>query len=180
MRLFIAINFPDEVKATVAKIRDNLKSAAGDGRFCFDETLHLTLIFLGEYDERQMETIKTVMGKTEFRPFIIVLDRAGFFKRDDGNTWWIGLKENSSLSALQADLSERLKQSGFTLETRKFTPHITLGRKIKMPVGFIPPKIKPIEFVVTSIELMKSEHINGRLTYTPIYSKSSSISFKKS
>jgi len=53
MRLFIAINFPDEIKATIAKIRDGLKEKAFRGNFSSDENLHLTLVFLGECDLRQ-------------------------------------------------------------------------------------------------------------------------------
>ena len=171
MRLFIAINFPDEVKATIAELRDNLRAEALRGNFTFDENLHLTLVFLGECSVQQTEAIKAVMDEITFSEFMLMLDKVGYFKRDDGNTWWIGLKENKSLSNLQADLTERLMQKGFTLENRKYTPHVTIGRAVKMPTGFVKPKIPQNKFDVTSIELMKSERINGKLVYTQLYSK---------
>jgi len=170
MRLFIAINFPDEIIESIAEIRDHLKDGALRGNFSLDTTLHLTLVFLGECDALQTETIKTVMDETLFSPFTVMLEKVGFFKRDSGNTWWIGLKENKSLSLLQADLSERLNQMGFVLENRRYTPHVTIGREVKMPVGFIFPKVQQENFIVTGIDLMKSERINGKLVYTPIYS----------
>jgi len=168
MRLFIAINFSDEIKAAVAEVRDSLKALALRGNFSFDEHLHLTLLFLGECDVPQVETIKRVIDNTLFPNFTLMLDKAGHFKRDSGNTWWIGIKENQALSDLQADLSVRLRQKGFALENRKYTPHVTIGREVIMPVGFDKPKVRQVGFDVGSIELMKSERINGKLIYTSI------------
>jgi 2'-5' RNA ligase len=107
-----------------------------------------------------------------------MLERVGYFKRDGGHTWWIGLKENKPLSCLQADLSARLIQKGFELENRKYTPHVTIGREVKMPVGFVQPEVRQAGFNVTHIELMKSERINGKLVYTPVYSKNSTDTVK--
>ena len=171
MRLFIAINFTDKIKETVADIRDGLKEESLVGNFSFDENLHLTLIFLGECNYHQMNVIKTVMDNAVFTDFKLVLEKIGYFKRDGGNTWWIGIKESASLSDLQADLCSGLRQKGFVLENRKFTPHITIGREVKMRIGYILPEIQHVDFKVTNIELMKSERINGKQTYTSVYSK---------
>ena len=170
MRLFIAINFPAEIKAAIAKIRNDLRKSAFRGNFTFDENLHLTLVFLGECDLRQTEVIKSVLDEIVFSEFMLMLDKVGYFKRDNGNTWWIGLKESKYLSDLQADLTERLRQKGFTLENRKYTPHVTIGREVKIQTEFIKPEIQQVGFNVTSIELMKSERINGKLVYTQLYS----------
>ncbi|MCL1901521.1 MAG: RNA 2',3'-cyclic phosphodiesterase [Firmicutes bacterium] len=172
MRLFIAINFQDSIKAELAKLRDKLKKSAIKGRFSENENLHLTLVFLGECDTKQTETIKTAMNDAEFSPLFLGFDEVDFFKRLGGDIYFVRLKENWQLLKLQAELSNSLVKEGFILEKRKYTPHVTLGREIKMPESFIAPKIEAIEFSVQSIELMKSEHINGKLVYTPVYSKS--------
>jgi len=171
MRLFIAINFPAEVKATIMQSRDSLKQAALQGNFSLDENLHLTLVFLGECDVRQANIVKAVMDDVRFEAFTLSLDKGGRFKRQGGDTWWIGLKENKTLSDLQADLTRRLIQKGFILDDRKYSPHVTMGREIKLRPGFITPEIPQVSFTIASIELMKSERINGRLTYTQVYSK---------
>jgi len=172
MRLFIAINFPTEVKATIMQSRDILKQAALQGNFSLDENLHLTLVFLGECDVRQANTIKAVMDNTRFEAFTLSLDKVGRFKRHCGDTWWIGLKTNKTLSDLQAALTIRLIQKGFMLEDRQYSPHVTIGREIKLRPGFITPEIPQVSFTIASIDLMKSERINGKLTYTQVYSKS--------
>ena len=171
MRLFIAINFSDEIKATIAEVRDGLRKSALRGNFTTDENLHLTLVFLGECDFRQTESVQAVMNDATFSEFTLILDKSGYFKRDSGNTWWIGLKENRSISVLQTELTKRLIQKGFVLKNHKYTPHITIGREVKMPAGFMKPEVRQVTFNITSIELMKSEHINRKLVYTPVYSK---------
>ena len=168
MRLFIAINFPAEIKAAIAKIRDSLKDAAFCGNFILTENLHLTLVFLGECDASQTETVKSVLDEIVFSEFTLALDKAGYFKRDGGNTWWVGLKENNSLSCLQADLSNSLRQMGFVLDSRNYFPHVTIGCEVKMRTGFVQPETQQVSFTVTGIELMKSERINGKLVYTSL------------
>ena len=169
MRLFIAINFPSEIKSLISEVRDNIEDKSLRGNFSFDENLHLTLVFLGECDVRQTETVKTVMNDILFSELTLEIEKAGYFKRDSGDIWWIGLKENNLLSDLQSNLSNRLKQKGFVLENRKYVPHVTFGREVKMPSGFVIPEIKNVKFTVKSIDLMKSERINGKLTYTKIW-----------
>jgi 2'-5' RNA ligase len=169
MRLFIAINFPDEIKSAIAEIRDNIKESAMRGNFSFDENLHLTLVFLGECDQRQTEAVKAVMNNTRFPEFTLVFEKTGYFKRDGGDTWWVGLKENKTLSGLQSDLTGALIQKGFVLEKRKYTPHVTIGREVRMHAGFVLPKTSHDSFVVKNIELMKSERVNGRLVYSRVY-----------
>jgi 2'-5' RNA ligase len=171
MRLFIAINFSKEIKEAISKIRDSVKEEALRGHFTFDENLHLTLVFLGECDSRQTEAIRRVMDETVFPEFTLALDKVGYFRRDEGDIWWVGLKENKSLSDLQANLSVRLFQKGFLPENRKFTPHVTIGRQVRVNAGFVKPEVPQAKCDVISIELMKSERINGKLIYTPIYSK---------
>jgi 2'-5' RNA ligase len=68
--------------------------------------------------------------------------------------------------ALQSDLADRLLAAGFVLERRRFSPHITLGRDVVTDVK--PRAITPFGETVGSIELMKSERIGGKLTYTAI------------
>jgi len=172
MRLFVAINFPPEIKAIIAQCRDLLKEAAWQGNFSLDENLHLTLVFLGECDVLQTNTVKAIIDEARFEMLTLTLDKVGRFKRHGSDTWWIGLKENRTLSDLQADLTKRFIHKGFMLEDRPYSPHVTIGREIKIRQGFEAPVIPQNSFTIASIELMKSERINGKLTYTQVYSKS--------
>jgi 2'-5' RNA ligase len=72
---------------------------------------------------------------------------------------------------LQRELTEKLIAAGFTLDKRKYSPHITLGREIVTEAK--PWSIEPLDETVSLIDLMKSERIQGKLTYTAIHSRAS-------
>ncbi|MCL2153418.1 MAG: RNA 2',3'-cyclic phosphodiesterase [Oscillospiraceae bacterium] len=169
MRLFIAINFTNETIGQLLSLSDELRSRSDKGRFSEPMMMHLTLAFLGECDSRQSATIKEVMKSVQFEPFSINIERVGRFRRNGGDVWWAGVQSTSALQQLHKDLSEKLVDSGFVLDERKFSPHITLGREVVTDAA--PWQIKPFGETVRSIELMKSERIAGKLTYTAIFKK---------
>ena len=169
MRLFVAINFNEETKKGLVTLRDGLRVQSERGRFSALENLHLTLAFLGECSVSQTNEVKAVMDELEFKPFTISIDRIGRFKRAGGDIWWAGVREDKKLLKLQRELTDGLCAIGFVLDKRKYNPHITLGREIVTDAS--PRPIKPFGETVSCIELMKSEHISGKLTYTDIYSK---------
>ena len=130
MRLFIAINFGEEVKNRLLALCDELRSLSQRGNFSLPENLHLTLAFLGECDAKQAAAVKSVVDSTDFEPFDVSIDRIGFFRRDGGDTWWAGVRENKPLMDLQRKLTDKLTVAGFEVEKRRYFPHITLGREI--------------------------------------------------
>ena len=179
MRLFIAINFKNETRSNLLALRDELRGKSRRGNFSAPENLHLTLVFLGECDGKQTTTIKSVLETIRFEPFDVAVDCVGRFpgthakpaswggRRDGGDIWWAGLSENRSLIALQRELNEKLIAAGFALERRKYSPHITLGREVVTDIK--PWDIEPFGETVSLIDLMKSERVDGKLTYTSIY-----------
>jgi 2'-5' RNA ligase len=169
MRLFIAINFNNDTRARLLALRDYLRGKSERGNFSAPENLHLTLVFLGECDGKQTAAVRSVLSSVSFKPFYAAIERVGRFKRDGGDIWWAGLRAGKLLSALQRGLADSLADC-FTLERRGFSPHITLGREVVTDVT--PWTIEPFGETVGTIELMKSERINGNLTYTAIDTRS--------
>jgi len=167
MRLFIAINFNNDTLSHLLALRDKLRGSSQQGNFSAPENLHLTLAFLGECDSKQTSATKSLLEKVSFVPFDTAIDCVGRFKRDGGDIWWAGMHENRTLSEVQHDLTERLSAAGFTLDRRKFSPHITLGREVVTDV--MPWAFEPFGEKISAVDLMKSEHFTGKLTYTPIY-----------
>ncbi|MCL2137638.1 MAG: RNA 2',3'-cyclic phosphodiesterase [Coriobacteriia bacterium] len=163
-RLFIAINFTAGTRAVLSGWRDELRAIASRGRFSSDENLHLTLAFLGECDDGQLELVQSVLAETEFEAFEISVGRLGRFRRRGGDIWWAAAEESIELMAVQLDLSSRLRAAGFALEDREFVPHITLGRNVRTTTE--PWSVKPVSETVGQIDLMLSEHIEGRQIYT--------------
>ncbi len=166
MRLFIAINFNPEIRSKLVSLADDLRSKSTKGRFSAPENLHLTLVFLGECDEKQAADAKSAMAAVKFKPFALDIHSLGRFKRAGGDIWWAGISKNKALAKLYDDLTKKLSEFGFQIEKRKFTPHITLGREIITKVS--PRLFEEFGQTIDKIELMKSERIAGKLTYTAI------------
>lgn len=90
--------------------------------------LHMTLVFLGRLDPRQLEAVRKVGAATTWSGASLILDRVGYWKRS--RIIWAGCGEDSpSLSALAEDLGTRLRRLGFRVDSRPFVPHVTLFRK---------------------------------------------------
>ena len=169
MRLFIAINFNDATRAKLIVLRDELRNKADYGKFPASDNLHLTLVFLGESDAKQTADAKSAMDAVNFAPLIVTIDRIGLFKRHGGDIWWAGVSENKPLLNLYSDLTNKLATAGFKLEKQNFSPHVTLGREVT--TNEPPREIEPFSETISSIELMKSEHIRGKLVYTAIHKR---------
>ena len=67
-------------------------------------------------------------------------------------------------------VQQAFSQKGFSLEKRPFAAHLTLGRQVLLPEGFdlkaFSKTLPASTMQVERVSLMKSERINGRLTYT--------------
>jgi len=166
MRLFIAINFGHEVKSKLLALCNDLRAHAERGRFSQPKNLHITLAFLGECAPKQITVIQSIIHSISFEPFDVIITHTGRFKRDGGDIWWAGIRENKTLAALQHTLANKLVAAGFELENRAYTPHITLGREVLTSMQ--PQKIEPFGETVKTIELMKSERVQGAVKYTAI------------
>lgn len=172
MRIFIAINLNTETRSHLTAIRDELRSKSESGNFSDNENLHLTLAFIGEISMKKIDKIKDILEAVTFNPFKIEAERLGTFSR--GTLWWAGLRQDKPLMALQGEIEHKLAMCGFKMDGRKYSPHITLGREVVTKTE--PWEIEPFKETVTSIDLMKSERINGKLRYTVIYTKNSTES----
>lgn len=171
MRLFLAVNFDDATKHRIQAVQQRLHEAA-QGEFSRPENLHLTLAFLGEVPVQRAATVRRAMDRTGVVPLNLTFDQIGFFRRDGGNIWWIGLAENPALLRLQQELCGNLIAEGFRLEERRFSPHITLARRVRLQQEVNRGTIlgAPFDTSVDTISLMRSERPNGVLTYTEQYS----------
>ncbi|MDR1587891.1 MAG: RNA 2',3'-cyclic phosphodiesterase [Treponema sp.] len=171
MRLFIAVNFDDEVKGRVLFIQDRIREQALRGNFSRPENLHLTLAFIGETPEAQVPVVCSVLADLRYAPFELDFSCLGFFSHSRKELWWIGADQKSAghaaLLELRKALCAGLLAKGIAFDNRPFNAHITLGREIKHlnPIDAPAPRIA---VPVRRISLMKSERVKGALTYTEI------------
>lgn len=174
MRLFIAIDFDEKTKQNILAVQRRLREL-GRGNFSRPENLHLTLVFLGEIVPSKLAAVLEAMDRTTVPPMSLAFDQVGSFRRDGGDLWWVGLRENKDLFLLQRELSGYLTAAGFRLENRRFSPHVTLARQLRLSAQLDPKALlgSPFTTLVDSIRLMSSERVGGKLTYTEQYRKKS-------
>lgn len=175
MRLFIALNFNNEVKAQINDVINKVKSNSVQGKFVNEEHIHLTVEFLGEIENNKLDLIKEIMDELEFAAFTFGLTKVGYFKRSEGNIYWLGVEYNDVLFNIYNKLHQRLADRGFELEDREYRPHITIGRKVKLKDSFdtneLDDVVRKIKIGINKVDLMKSEFINGKLIHSLVYSK---------
>jgi 2''-5'' RNA ligase len=173
MRLFIAINFEEEVKNQLCEAIGYLRENSLQGNFTGRENLHLTLVFIGE--TQRVEDIRHAMDAARAEPFALKIGGLGRFKRQGGDIYWMGVEQNPALTAIYDRLYDELKRSGFRLESRPYKPHLTLAREVVLRNSFdqsaFGKAFPPMTVQAEKISLMKSERIGGRLVYTEIYAR---------
>lgn len=167
MRLFIAINFSEEIKDKIFATIQNLKSYASKGNFTKRENIHQTLVFIGE--TTNIDKVKQCMESLSAPSFRLDIHGLGCFPRESGNIYWLGVKTNSILLDVYSQLYNSLTANGFIIDGRPYKPHLTLGREVIInrchEFELFRKKIAPINIDVAYISLMKSERVNGKLLY---------------
>ena len=158
MRLFIAIQLSDPMKKALVNMMHELKKQEVEGNYVPAQNLHMTLAFIGEYDDPAR--IKEVISRVPVPEFRMSLSDMGNF----GNILWAGVKGNQKLKAYVKDLRSALDAEGIPYDRDKFVPHITLIRKYTAKRSY-KVSMPKAEMMVKRASLMKSEQKNGKPVY---------------
>jgi 2'-5' RNA ligase len=174
MRLFFAVELPKEVQSALGKLRP---SDGSDYRWPDPSLLHVTLAFLGEQSEDRLEVLHSV-GAAAARASssgVLKLGEPGSFgPRRAPRVLWVGLAGDlAALNVLQSHLAVRLRQAGFSIEDRAFTPHITLARKRDSarsdgPLLWPPGNLQKVAFEMDHLTLFHSQLSPRGPTYVPL------------
>lgn len=186
IRTFIAINISSELREVCKTFIEELIKTGGDVKWVKPESIHLTLKFLGNLTASKIEPVCDAVERAcaEFSAFRLKSGSKGAFPNlRRPRIFWVGLTETNDhiLTDLQAKVETALIEVGFEKESRKFHPHLTVGRvrsanKITQATqAFENYHFPEIEFDVNRVLIMKSE-------LTPrgaIYSIQKAVSLKE-
>ncbi len=131
MRLFVAINLPDDVRRGVWEAVEPLRAQPYPVRWVSAESLHLTLKFLGDTaPEREAEIVAAVEAAVlGANRFTLPVEGFGVFpSRGRPRVAWVGCAAVPPLELLQDRVERELERLGFSVEGRPFRPHVTIGR----------------------------------------------------
>jgi RNA 2',3'-cyclic 3'-phosphodiesterase len=137
MRLFIAIDLPDEWKRILSQPEESIGWLGRGVKWVEPRGMHLTLKFLGEVDEKLLPGIHGGLTAAceGIGPFAIRLRGTGVFPNARRpRVYWAGIEGPPSLLELQARVDGEMQRLGFPAEEHPFRPHLTLAR-IKEPIG---------------------------------------------
>lgn len=129
MRIFVALDIDDDIRARIQHFVDGVAGFAPDSRWVNAQSLHITLKFIGEQPQSTLPAIENALSAVKSEPFQIKLRGHGFFPNPNRpRTFWIGIDADSRLPALAAAIVEALISLRIPKEAHGFTPHITLAR----------------------------------------------------
>jgi RNA 2',3'-cyclic 3'-phosphodiesterase len=134
IRTFIAVGLDAAIHDRTMKLQETLaRTAADEVKWVERDNLHVTLLFLGEVEDRQLHEVcrAVATGCAGHEGFTLTVGGVGAFPNlRRPRTLWVGLGMGTQqLIALHDDLEERLLELGcYRREERSYTPHITLGR----------------------------------------------------
>ena len=168
IRVFFAIWPKEAVWRQLCDLSEKLELVCG-GRRTRTESIHLTLIFLGEMETSQLHTLCLAANTVRGQVFNFIVEGIRYWKlnrlvyAETGET-------PLELFDLVGSLKNTLSAYGFSFDHRTFTPHITLVRKVQrhvLPMSLI-HLVEPIVWPVNEYILVKSEQASDRSVYTPI------------
>lgn len=127
--------------------------------------LHITLQYLGQANEDQLDCVKAAASRVDTASFSLEIDSIHYWRRP--RVLWAGLAGvPDELHRLVRQLREQLTSCGFPPEERSYRPHITLARKVRTANNIqLPDTFSwiPGEFVLVV------SHTDGRVPrYEPI------------
>jgi 2'-5' RNA ligase len=130
MRAFIAVEISPTTIARITAAIADLKPKLTAVRWVALENFHLTLKFLGDIETRQVDAINEALERaiTPFPCCTINAKGLGVFPGlRQPKVLWVGFI-GDELTRLAARIDTALLALGFSIETRGFSPHLTIGR----------------------------------------------------
>lgn len=178
MRLFIAIEFSDEVRSTLSEVQAGLAPKCEGVRWIPAEQVHLTVKFLGEVPDRDVNKVAEAVARAAATATPCGLAIAGcgcFPPRGPVRIVWAGGSEGTgALLQCVEGVETELAQLGYPKERRPFSPHITIGRvKEDRSGGRLRSAVEDhtypsVEEAISSITVMSSVLSPKGPTYTPV------------
>ena len=129
MRVFVGLDIPDDTRAAIARYMEGLRGFAPDVRWVRPESLHVTLKFIGEESEEEVERIRRELATVKSPAFEIAFHDTGFFPNARSpRVFWVGIHAPEELTKLASAVDEAVARVGVAREKNSYKPHLTLSR----------------------------------------------------
>jgi 2'-5' RNA ligase len=128
-RVFFAL-WPDTaVRDALYRHGQALHRALG-GKLTRPDSVHLTLLFLGDVAQSRLAALHRIGEVVRFAPFSMQIDTAQCWRHND--IAWVGPRRMPpELPQLVGQLEVTASEAGFAFDRRPYAAHVTLVRKAK-------------------------------------------------
>lgn len=160
-RCFIAVQagktMTSHLRTLVEEVRENAEASGWRVAWTQPEGWHVTLKFLGDVARDRIDTVREAVARAidGVAPFpvaalgLVVLPPAA-----EPRVLAIGLRDDGSMARLADRIDAALEPLGFARESRRFTPHLTLGRVRRAPRQGPVPKAKGTDNAASRVRSM--------------------------
>lgn len=133
IRAFIAIDLPPEVLQCLDDVSQQLreKLIGAPVRWVPVENIHLTLKFLGDVSESNIDMLTDLLQSivSNVKQFELSVGGLGAYpKPHRPRVIWVGVEAPPDLMIAQRSVESEMSRLGYARERRPFNPHLTLGR----------------------------------------------------
>lgn len=165
MRIFVSVNLPDRIRHELQVIQSKLRKSMQNWRWIDPANMHITLKFIGEYPEDQLDVLEKVLTPSadSMPPFDIDMDELGTFPpRGKPTVLWIGIQQGAAqLKKLSELVTTSLRDANIDADHKPFVPHITVARAKRDGIAQVPDSTHlPVfntRMTVESFYVMESE-----------------------
>lgn len=130
MRLFVAMDLSEEVRAALTQFCEKLRGDFPSARWVRTEGIHVTLKFIDEMNEDRVAAIESALAAVKSSgPVEMKFRSTGFFPdARRPRVFWVGIEGSPNLEEIAALVETQLEPLGIARESREFKPHLTLAR----------------------------------------------------
>lgn len=158
LRLFIAVELPQEAKAALAEAARQLKAAGADVSWSHPESIHLTLKFIGNAPASCVEQLAgdldRAAAESQAHDATLSAELGVFPNLRRIRVIWAGIDEPTGRLASLRRLVDEATNWCTPADARHYVPHLTLGRvrsgrnvqalsqlieQVRIPSGLIVP-----------------------------------------
>lgn len=158
-RLFVACYPPPDASENLLAVAS--PQEFGHARRTPAEQIHLTLLFIGDTDERQFEPVKESLRRSVagLPTFMLTPTRlAQLPARGEARTLVVEVADEPTLLEIHRRLVTRLSRPAQRARGSAFTPHLTIARYPPGPVVRLSPRpLSAPPILVRQVRLMASE-----------------------
>ena len=123
-RAFLAVPCPEAWRTDLTIAQSSLKF----GRLMDPDDFHVTLVFLGDCTDLELDELHSSLDAMRAPPFDIRLGEAGHFGKGAPRTLMFHVRPDPPLLHLQSRLERIARQAGIEVPSRRYTPHVTVAR----------------------------------------------------